>query len=210
MKIELNGKALLAVFLLSSSIIFANYVSIVDVESSGGISIVSGVTEEDLSDLESSLQAQIDELELALASQELPIGTVAMWGNTNLPTGWIEMKGQSITSYTELSSLFGSTLPDMRGKFARGWDNSAGVDSGRSLLSYQADAFKAHNHTINARDVYNTAVFMINDNSGDGMVSSDNLNSSYATARNYTTTVSGTTSETRPKNIALIYIVKAE
>ena len=44
------------------------------------------------------------------------------------------------------SSTF--NLPDLRGQFVRGWDNSAGVDSGRSFASSQTDQNKEHTHSV--------------------------------------------------------------
>lgn len=38
-------------------------------------------------------------------------------------------------------------LFDMRGEFARGWDNGRGVDSGRALGSYQGSENLSHDHT---------------------------------------------------------------
>ena len=39
-------------------------------------------------------------------------------------------------------------LPDLRGVFVRGQDNSKGYDTGRALGSYQQDAYASHSHTI--------------------------------------------------------------
>jgi phage-related tail fiber protein len=38
-------------------------------------------------------------------------------------------------------------VPDLRGEFIRGWDDSRGVDSGSAFGSAQADDFKSHTHT---------------------------------------------------------------
>lgn len=38
-------------------------------------------------------------------------------------------------------------VPDMRGEFARGWDDGRGVDPGRSFGSSQGHALLTHNHT---------------------------------------------------------------
>jgi phage-related tail fiber protein len=38
----------------------------------------------------------------------------------------------------------------MRGDFVRGWDNGRGVDSGRSLASWQAQSVQRHSHQRNA------------------------------------------------------------
>ena len=118
------------------------------------------------------------------------------------PEGFLLMNGQSITQaqYPILFSLYGSNLPDMRGMFIRGWDNGRGYDSGRSLLSGQWDSFQAHSHNI------------VNIAGSDGLpdtgvtvgeyVGDASLNDTYRT-----TTIGGP--ETRPKNIAFNYIVKA-
>ena len=60
----------------------------------------------------------------------------------------------AISLFSSISTTWGvgdgsSTfnLPDLRGQFVRGWDNSAGVDSGRSFASSQSDQNKEHNHT---------------------------------------------------------------
>lgn len=124
-KFELNGKGLLGIALLSSSLIFAEYVLIVDVESSGGVSVLQ-------------------------ADESAPIGTIAMWGGTSTPPdGWLELDGSSISSeYSELISLYGNTLPDLRGEFVRGWDNGANIDTNRNLLSNQDEAVKEHKHDL--------------------------------------------------------------
>lgn len=209
MKIELNGKALIAILALSGSIVFADFVSIVDVESSGGVSIVSGVTESDIQDA-------IDDA--------LPIGTIAMWGVSTLPSGWIEMNGQSITSYPELSSYYGSNLPDLRGEFVRGWDNGRGVDSGRSLSSTQLDQMQTIQGAMNVAGYYNSIASLISNFEG-ALYNSATTNNKTGVVFN--TTASGrrsteigfdsskstgarTGDETRPRNVSLMYIIKAE
>lgn len=49
-------------------------------------------------------------------------------------------------------------LPNGAGEFMRGWDNGRGVDSGRTLWSYQADELEAHTHNIKVNNVSNTTV----------------------------------------------------
>lgn len=117
---------------------------------------------------------------------------------TTPPTGYVAMVGQAInaTTYPILASLYGSNLPDMRGVFIRGWDNGRGLDSGRSLLSYQEDELKSHSHGL--LRAQNSGVGSLTDRvttaDGDGGLASAVGNTGG--------------SETRPKNIAFNYIVK--
>jgi len=82
---------------------------------------------------------------------QTPVGTIAFFAMSTAPTGWTVADG-SCVSRTTFSALFaaigttygagnGSTtfqLPDMRGRFARGWNSSAsGIDPSRTFGSCQ-------------------------------------------------------------------------
>lgn len=70
----------------------------------------------------------------------VPVGAEIMWSSPSIPTGWLEQDGSTFdpSVYPLLAAhLGGSTLPDMRGEFARGFDNGRGIDGGRSLGSSQ-------------------------------------------------------------------------
>jgi hypothetical protein len=41
-------------------------------------------------------------------------------------------------------------IPDARGEFVRGFDDSRGIDSGRVIGAHQADALRDHTHTYSA------------------------------------------------------------
>ena len=88
-------------------------------------------------------------------------GMVQMFANATVPTGWLECNGASVSrsTYADLFAAIGTTygstngssfnLPDMRGRFARGWDHGAGVDAdaasrtgGDNVGSTQADAIR--------------------------------------------------------------------
>lgn len=120
-----------------------------------------------------------------------------------VPAGFLKANGAAI-SRTTYAALFaeigtvhgvgdGSTtfnLPDLRGEFIRGWDDSRGIDAARVFGSYQADEFKSHTHS----QLYlgsGTAV-------GTG--------ASYGNANLATGATGGT--ETRPRNIALLACIK--
>ena len=117
------------------------------------------------------------------------------------PEGFLLMNGQSITQaqYPILFSLYGSNLPDMRGVFTRGWDNGRGFDPGRALLSYQADELKSHNHATT-----------IPEGNGSGSSTTPSIRTLAINVgdRAWSSSYTGGP-ETRPKNIAFNYIVKA-
>jgi len=123
-----------------------------------------------------------------------PVGTIVGWASSTAPTGWLECNGQSTSGYTELAALIGSNVPDLRGEFVRGWDNSAGIDTGRTLGSTQSDEFKEHNHTIVSFGRVN-----VNPNGVQNPFYS-------RSGEEDTSSVGGT--ETRPRNVALMYIIK--
>ena len=67
----------------------------------------------------------------------LPTGAITAFGGSTAPTGYLECNGQSTSGYTALAAIVGANVPDLRGEFVRGWDNGRGVDTGRSILSSQ-------------------------------------------------------------------------
>ena len=82
----------------------------------------------------------------------VPSGAVAHFAMNTAPTGWLKANGAAIsrTTYAALFAAIGTTfgsgdgsttfnLPDLRGEFLRGWDDSRGVDSGRAFGSAQLD-----------------------------------------------------------------------
>jgi microcystin-dependent protein len=139
---------------------------------------------------------------------EANIGLITSFGMTGLPSGFLECNGSAIsrTTYANLFNVIGTTfgvgngsttfnLPDLRGEFVRGWDNSRGVDSGRVFGSAQADELKAHTHTYTAGATYL--------NGGLDTPPADSTSTQF----NINTGSTGGT-ETRPRNIALIYAIK--
>lgn len=133
-------------------------------------------------------------------------GMIGFTAEQNPPAGWLERNGAAIsrTAYAALFAKIGTTfgagngtttfnLPDARGTFDRGWDHGRGYDPGRAFGSYQADMFASHSHTI-----YSTG-------SGGGASSPAIGNGQWPTAS--PTSVEGG-SETRPKNVAFLPIIK--
>lgn len=165
----------------------------------------------------------------------VPIGTIiAHWGTT-APPGYLPCNGQIVNSGTfpDLVTFLGGTtsaaLPDLRGEFLRGWDNGRGVDVGRGVRSGQADSFKNHVHK-DLSLVDNTAVPGIAGISN-GVLATSAWGKLYGTSagtlRSYTSSdttngfagtgtgglnsgpASGGEAETRPRNVAVLYCMKA-
>jgi microcystin-dependent protein len=134
-----------------------------------------------------------------------PPGMFGYHGGSSPPAGWLKRNGAAVsrTVYANLFAAIGTTwgagdgsttfnLPDSRGEFDRAWDDSRGVDSGRAFGSFQADDFKSHSHNL----------------------SSSGITGSYAkywdhctAGAQYPTDAAGGT-ETRPRNIASLAIIK--
>jgi len=143
----------------------------------------------------------------AAVNTAVPVGSMMWWPKSTPPANWLERNGAAISrsTYATLFALIGTdygsgngsttfNLPDDRGQFVRGWDDSAGVDPGRVFGSLQTDMVGPHDHPTYNFD-YTVA-------GGGGL------------SRAMTTTRSGTTgnnsgTETRPKNRAYLPIIKA-
>lgn len=162
-----------------------------------------------LSDLQSAATARtnLGVYSKTEADQLQPAGNVAFTARTTPPSGWLAANGALVsrTTYAALFAAIGTTygagngtttfaLPDLRGEFLRGWDSGRGVDTGRALGSAQADALKAHTHSIPAGN-YTTHGFIL----GGGNAFATDLTS---------TTGSTGGSETRPRNVAMLAIIK--
>ncbi|EEY3975472.1 phage tail protein [Escherichia coli] len=79
----------------------------------------------------------------------LPVGVPVPWPSATPPTGWLKCNGAAFSAeeYPELAKVYPTNkLPDLRGEFIRGWDDGRGVDNGRGLLTFQDGAIVSHNH----------------------------------------------------------------
>ncbi|WP_267274410.1 phage tail protein [Escherichia coli] len=85
-----------------------------------------------------SIQSVLDYLGLGEGSA-LPVGVPVPWPSATPPTGWLKCNGAAFSSekYPNLAKVYPTLkLPDLRGEFIRGWDDSRGIDTGRSLLKW--------------------------------------------------------------------------
>ena len=158
---------------------------------------------------------------VASAAPMIPVGSVAAFPFITNPLGWLKLNGASLNraDYPELwAAAFASgnivteavwaatntgsfstgnlsttfRIPDLRGEFVRAWDDSRGIDSGRGIGVWQVDMFRSHTHTGTPTD---TTYGVYGSNYG---YSANNGGNSGATG--------GT--ETRPRNISLLYCIK--
>ncbi|WP_409161754.1 phage tail protein, partial [Pectobacterium sp. B2J-2] len=143
-------------------------------------------------------------------------GTITMWGTSNPPDGWLELNGQTfnIPQNPVLASLYASGhVPDFRGYFPRGWDNGASVDTdaSRSILSAQNDAIRnisGHFKTFDySTDIPTGSFYYIQRN---GALVSGSFQGWYHSVIGLDASKQvPTADENRPKNIAVMFIIKA-
>ncbi|EMI4138140.1 tail fiber protein [Escherichia coli] len=129
----------------------------------------------------------------------LPVGVPVPWPSVTPPTGWLKCNGApfSAEEYPELAKVYPTNkLPDLRGEFIRGWDDGRGVDTGRGLLSWQGASIESHTHRYVGIEYVSSGTVLAN-TTGDGARGFSGESDAYG----------GT--ETRPRNIAFNYIVRA-
>ncbi|EPB7608487.1 phage tail protein, partial [Escherichia coli] len=93
----------------------------------------------------------------------LPIGVPVPWPSATPPTGWLKCNGAAFSAeeYPELAKAYPTNiLPDLRGEFIRGWDDGRGVDSSRTLLSWQKGSYLVQEANISPDSVVQ---FSVND-----------------------------------------------
>ncbi|MDD2870468.1 MAG: hypothetical protein PHS49_00630 [Candidatus Gracilibacteria bacterium] len=161
--------------------------------------------------------ANIDSLNTTvtgLSSGNVPVGAVMAFNGTSCPTGWTAADG----SGDEKNTSGANTTLDLRGTFVRGLNGSANSrDVSRALGNYQEDAFQ--NITGEIYGTYaalyrysKSGVFSGSAGSAGSVLTSPSYNTSAAADRlSFDASNSSgarTSTETRPKNVTLLYCVK--
>lgn len=154
------------------------------------------------------------------AGSALPVGVPIPWPLAAAPAGWLKCNGASFTAvqYPKLAQAYpGLKLPDLRGEFIRGWDDGRGVNSGRSLLSTELGMLEQHRHLIVSNTDYNDtiewdigAIVRAAYTQGRGLDAASPgtlIPAPTLHSRGRVGNTGGT--ETRPRNIAFNYIVRA-
>jgi microcystin-dependent protein len=160
-------------------------------------------------------QVLLAKIQPTLQSSFVPSGAVMAFAMATAPAGWLAANGDSIPNgngtvqgktadFSALYALIGTTygtagkLPDLRGYFVRGHGTNSDSTSSGSFGAKQADDFKAHTHGfVNGRSYLIPSTTAGNGREfGAGAVDTQ------------VTFNSGTGTETRPANIAMLYCIK--
>ncbi|EPL10773.1 phage tail protein [Pseudomonas sp. CF161] len=174
-------------------------------------------------------KAEIESI-VAQASS-LPVGSMVAFPKGAVPPGFLEVDGsvKSVAAFPDLAAYLGTTfnkgdegagsfrLPDSRGEFFRGWDHGRGVDAGRAIGSMQLDSLQGFRlETLRTK----AGTSWGNDDGGAGDPAYGPPLGSVAPGtrpRNLTGAfvsdgVNGVPrvgSETRPRNLAVMWCIKA-
>ncbi len=142
----------------------------------------------------------------------VPTGTISAFGGSTAPAGYLECNGQSTSGYAALAAVVGANVPDLRDEFIRGASATRAVGSSQGYstarpvsAAFTTDNPGSHSHTYRIRAIRSAE--------GDGgtAVGDDLLTGNINTGGNGAHTHSitgGGDSETRPRNIALMFIIK--
>ncbi|ENG2874474.1 tail fiber protein [Escherichia coli] len=160
----------------------------------------------------------------------LPVGVPVPWPSATPPTGWLKCNGAAFSAeeYPELAKAYPTNkLPDLRGEFIRGWDDGRGIDSGRTLLNWQPHTILDHAHYMelwtgdglaagSAREGVNPGILATYGDGGivktdePGLKVPSSLRAISSRSVKRFGEISGKVgTETRPRNIAFNYIVRA-
>ncbi|MGV7962047.1 tail fiber protein [Photorhabdus tasmaniensis] len=142
------------------------------------------------------------------ANPAIPVGVPLPYPHRYTPPGYLTCNGQTFNKslYLQLAQAYpDGRVPDLRGEFIRGWDDSRGVDPGRMPGTWQADSTKriqlAESNADSRYVVQNQGPL----DKYQYPLGRDVIGS--ATVTSIANNTSG--HETRPRNIAFNYIVRA-
>ena len=171
-------------------------------------------------------------INLNFREDDKPTGTIISTALTSAPKGYIECDGSAVSRttharlFSELGVIYGNgdgsatfNLPDYRGRFLRGFDNTAGTDpnassrtdrgdgtTGDAVGTKQSDAFQGHYHQgVDASGSGKNTDYANSNTAG------NQLNNSVGATGASTDTTFGTARislETRPTNINVMYCIK--
>ncbi|MBS9437030.1 DNA-packaging protein [Photorhabdus noenieputensis] len=165
------------------------------------------------SDVGAYTRAEVDRL--IKTASEIPVGSPIPWPLSHPPIGYLTCNGSAFNKlqYPKLAEAYpDGRLPDLRGEFIRGWDDSKGIDPSRSLLSWQegsylvqdvgnGDALVAFSHNDRTKLQWDTP--QDNNISARTRYTGGNHTALWMVNKDYV-------GISRPRNIAFNYIMRAE
>ena len=105
-------------------------------------------------ELKREIKEEIDRLKKEIC----PVGAIQAFAYNTIPDGWLLCDGSPLqtSEYPDLFRVIGFTfggdkkesflLPDLRGRFVRGWDSTGKNDEMRDFGTKQEDALQEHQH----------------------------------------------------------------
>ncbi|WP_177410355.1 phage tail protein [Pseudomonas sp. S5D5] len=163
------------------------------------------------------------EIEAMIAqSSALPVGSMVAFPVDKVPVGFLEIDGsvKSASAYPDLAKFLGTAfnkgdegagnfrLPESRGEFLRGWDHGRGVDAGRAIGVSQLDQMQGHVH---APPKGSTAYSAFGPG-GSALATGSGIINPNASGSPVSDGVNGEPrlgAETRPRNLAVMWCIKA-
>lgn len=164
--------------------------------------------------------------ELMKTASALPVGTMLPFPRDAVPAGFLEVDGRAYSAaiYPDLAAYLGGAfdkgdegagffrLPDTRGEFLRGWDHGLGVDVGRGIGTNQADSLQNVTGSVGRMVPANdpskdaTGPFQVGD-AVNAVAAGSGSPLRYMTFD--LSRSARTSAETRPRNLAVMWCIKA-
>lgn len=157
------------------------------------------------------------------------------------PAGYLKANGAAVSraTYARLFARVGTqygagdgattfNLPDLRGEFLRGWDDSRGVDSGRAVASFQSGQMTSHFHPFSgnvggngfhAHTMFDALVRdstggvganarYVNASIGNNQTGARSTDAGGSHAHSFSGTTGAAGAENRPSNMPLVAFIK--
>lgn len=179
---------------------------------------------------------QIDQyIDDQIDEKMVPVGAIMAFAMNTAPNGWLAANGSVVngSDYRSLSSAIGTTyniggepptqfrLPDLQGYFVRGYGTNGDGTTSDAIGVKQADAFQGHWHAFgqaggfecnNDSNACPTDIIQCTSSGSTTPGAGSATLQGYKHVRGATTDSTNgtprTASETRPKNIAMLYCIK--
>lgn len=104
-------------------------------------------------------EQEIQTLIERIKDELVQVGSIMCYAASKCPRGYLPCDGRELvqSQYPDLYKIIGKTfgggqktfcVPNLQGRFIRGWDEDGDVDSGRKFGEPQEDAIQGHSHEL--------------------------------------------------------------